>query len=281
MKKRLPLFFCLLSILFLFLACTNFIPLSSEIRIMPIGTNIIGISGEPSDMPYIEIIHSVVDEARPGYNKTASIMVSPPYIFQNDMVYMKYDYTELGSKRPTSYFKTLLRDFEEGGAEYLRIINHSPDKQVEIFVSGVPVISHNDRDTLIPAIRYRNAPVYFLLYPERKPANNVLLFNGLLIYFEGDRIGNLIVTEAWSINEIAALYRAEHSYSPEVQLIIYTSSQHRMMDMIDGNIDGRNIGRGAVFYDIIEPGEELRGNENIWLLALPWLFIERFEIGSL
>jgi len=284
MKKFITFIFCVLLSLILISCFREEKEWSqySEIRTMPVESKILGIAGEPSAEPYIEIIFSVADEERPGYNKTASIMVSPPYIFRNDRVYMTYEHSVYCDYRgrPQLYVKTLLRDFEEGGAEYLKIINHSPDKQVEFFISGVPVISYspNYSDILIPAIRYRNASVYFLLYPERKPAHNVFS-DGLLIYFEGDRIGDLTVTEAWTVDEIAALYRAEHSYSDEVQLLLWGTD--RLMDMIDGNFGDWQRGKGAVLYGIIEPGEDLRGNENIWLLALPVMFYTEFDSGGL
>lgn len=110
--------------------------LSRETRTKIIGTNIIGIAGEPGE-PYIEIIYSVADDDNPGENKTESIMVSPPYIFQNDKVVVKYDYIVEGdSSGPHEFREKIIREFEEGGSEYLRIINHSPDKTVELFLAG-------------------------------------------------------------------------------------------------------------------------------------------------
>ena len=172
MKNCITNLVLLLVICYLMLGCvfgnTNYGPLYSEIRTGLSGTNIIGIAGEHSDDPYIEIIYSVADLANEGKNKTESIKVSPPYVFKNNSVYITYDYVEYGvtapqKGKPEQYSKFLRRNFEEGGAEYLRIINHSPVHDVEFFVSG-----HKGR-SIAPEIWYRNAPIYYLLYLEQKP----------------------------------------------------------------------------------------------------------------
>ena len=263
MKKHIQIiFFTLLSSL-LFSGC----PIGNswireklrETRKILINTNIIGITGEPSDEPYIEIIYSVTDATRPGYNKTASILVSPPYIFQNDQVYMTYDYVELENNAgPFKYFKQLHRNFAEGGAEFLRIINHSTDKKAEFFFSDVPRVFANH--TYLPEIRYKNIPVYFLIQSERENINN-----------------DLHLPEVWSIEEITALYRAEYSRSDEINLLY---GDFRIIDLVEGKISGREEYFGNIFFGTLEPGDELRGNEKLWLLAT-LMFHERFESGPL
>ncbi|MDR3119685.1 MAG: hypothetical protein LBU44_09800, partial [Mediterranea sp.] len=70
--------------------------------------------------------------------------------------------------------------YEETDGEYLRIINHSVDKTIEFFIagsrgmetrykgcSGFPLIK------TMPAVYYRHAPVYYLLFPDRKYTQNV------------------------------------------------------------------------------------------------------------
>jgi hypothetical protein len=97
-------------------------------------TNLIGIAGpeaEPGE-EYIEIRYSVADDDNPGYNKTDSIMVSPPYVFQNNQVYMQYNIYERrrADGKVLGYKERLLHDYEEWGAEYLKIFNHSCYKTV-------------------------------------------------------------------------------------------------------------------------------------------------------
>jgi len=271
MEKHTIYFFCISVCTLLLLGCIfgnyQYGVLYRETRTGLISTNIIGIVGEAAGEPYIEIIYSMADEENPGYNKTISIMVSPPYIFQNDKVYMTYEYRELGDRSGArEYVNWLLRNFEEGGAEYLRIINHSPDKQVEFFFADVNTEVLTNGSQEIPLIRHRNAPIYFLLYPERKPSHNVSFPNGSVIYFENDRIGDLTVTEAWSVKDIVSLYRAEYARSNEIML---TYVGFRIIDLVEGKVVGWEIHLGRILYGIIEPGKELRGNEKIWLLATP------------
>jgi hypothetical protein len=272
MKKQIQYLFCALVCMVLLSSCGNYgVGVGfRETRIRLIGTNIIGIVGEASATPYIEIQFSMADEEKPGYNKTVSIMVSPPFVFYNDRVYMTYEYLEIVDSlgRRLGYEERLLRGFEEGEAEYLKIINHSPNKQIEFFFAGAQADEINGWRNP-PDVRFRNAPVYFLLFPEKKPAHN-FYFPGLTIYFEGDRIGDLVVTGAWSIEDVIALYRAEYNRSNEIQLTAIYG--HRLIDYIKGTTT--NVGNwdryvGIIFYGVIEPGGELRGNNKTWLLATP------------
>jgi hypothetical protein len=250
----------------------------AETRTKLFKTNIIGISGEPSGEPYIEIQYSVADDSNPGYNKTETIMVSPPYIFQNDSVYIKYDYEEWKSSDGDGFRVELRHNYEEGGAEYLRIINHSADKQVEFFFAGAQDLPETSAefwksDSLefpysIPSVRYEKAPIYYLLYPERKPQYDIENF-----HFVGNTCGNLEVTEPWTVAEITALFRAEYSRSPTIRLIVDLDwgADWRMIDLIKGN--GKDdYCKSKDFYGVIEPGDQFVGNEKIWLLATPWMF---------
>jgi len=282
MKKLILNFSCILLLLSLLSACvfggTRSEILLKETRTELIGTNIICIAGEPAEEPYIEILYSIADEDNPGFNKTASIMVSPPYIFQNNNVYITFEYVEykfLGDL--PWYTKTLFRSFEEGGAEYLKIINHSSDKLAEFFIAGssmrvVQEIVH------LPAVEYKKAPVYYLLFPEMKPFHNIHYQNGLFIYFEGDRIGDLTVTEAWSVEEVLTLYHLEYNNSGNERLTLFGFP---LFDLVKGKITGQEIYLDKIFYGVIEPRDILRGNEKIWLLATYEMFFDEFETGKL
>jgi hypothetical protein len=241
-----------------------------ETRTELIRTNLIGIVGETSSEPYIEIQYSVPDETNSRYNRTESLWISPPYIFKNDSVYMTYEYVEYVDYKTGTflgYRKTLLRNFNKGGAEYLRIINHSPDKSVEFFIAGAPPTGDPTlfpSITPIPFVQYRRAPIYFLLYPECNTWS-----------FGTNHIGDLVVTEAWSIDEVIALYREEYARSEITQLKI-ADDDYRMIDMING-IDTHRAYKDAVFYGTIKPKEELRGNDRMWLLATIPIFNNEFE----
>jgi len=161
------------------------------------------------------------------------------------------------------FTKWLRRNFAEGGAEYFRVINHSPDKVVEFFL----VDTFTDLSgafffgaASIPNIWHRNAPVYFLLHPDRKPDRNITAFGNVII-FEGNRIGDLTVTDPWSIEKVANLYRAEFNRCAKVQLMFRNG---RIVELVE---DSRGTFFGRTFFCSIEPGGELRGNENLWLLG--------------
>jgi hypothetical protein len=270
--KRHSLYFALAFILVFPLLLTS-CPLAcaarprfSEIRVGLIGTNIIGFvsankSGEPH---YITIEYSAADTTRPGHNITKKREnVSLPYLFQNDSVYMTYRYEEWDSFSNVTFSKWLHRNFAEGGAEYFRVVNHSPDKVVEFFLVGTFTDLSGaffSGAASIPDIWYRNAPVYFLLHPERKPDRNITAFGNVII-FEGYRIGDITVTDPWSIEKVANLYRAEFSRCAKVQLMFRL---HRVIELVE---DSRGTFSGRTFFGAIEPGGELRGNENLWLLG--------------
>jgi len=274
MKKQLFLFF--LSSVF-FSTCYQSWSEYREIRTKLMYTNAIGIAGESSEEPYIEIQYSIADEENPGTNKTASIMVSPPYVFQNDKVYVTYEYIEYNDnsrgknkkKYPVGVSEELLRNFNKGGAEYLRIINHSVDKPIEFFLTG-SMRPYDNRDkhdeyVFLPSVRYKKAPIYFLLFPEHKLNKNQYLNNNLY-YFEGDRCGDLILTKAWTVDEVVALYRAEYARSNDIRLVV-NIEDWRMIDLINGKVSGWESYKGNIFYSIIKPKEEFKGNEKLWLLS--------------
>jgi len=256
--KKIYFFAYTLSILLLLSGCPDDYHEFSEIRTERTSTVLLGISGEPSDGPYIEIIYSAADEDRPGYNKTVREMVSPPYLFQNNNVIMKYEYIEEGRNGSIGYYKFLVRDFEEGGAEYLRIINHSDDKNIEFFLGGP---SFSTSGIPIPIIWHKNAPIDFLLRPEEKPSGNVYFPLGLYVIFEGTRIGDLTVTEAWGVEDIATLYRKELARDGQVYLT--WGGYNSLTKMVDTKEYA-----GSVFYGVIKPGEALHGKESISLLSI-------------
>ncbi|MDR2070837.1 MAG: hypothetical protein LBP81_05420 [Treponema sp.] len=263
-------------------------------------TNLIGIAGEYSEEPYIEIAYSAADESNPGHNKKETIMVSPPYVFQNDRVYIQYDVSKgMTNSYFTTYTETLHRDWEEGGAEYLRIINHSPDKTVEFFFAGGQELpesaaaaaykmwrpSFESSIGYLPAVHYKMAPVQYLLFPDRRPGYNYQFQDDFpTYYFEGNRCGDFIVTKPWTVDEIAALYRAEYNRSNTIILYIdgdYSSvdeeTSYRMIDYVQGRVKPHHVIHSyldAKFWGTIKPGETLKGDDKIGLLATCFMYTD-------
>jgi hypothetical protein len=279
----------------LFLGCPIEYPPSYhfiETRTVLYKTNIIGIAG-PSAVEgeeYIEIRYSAADDENPGLNKTETVLVSPPYIFQNNRVYMQYDFYErrwLGDV--IDHEEYMIHNYEEGGAEYLQIINHSADKTVEFFFAGgqdmpgtieefdtMPVRTFENTFNL-PSVRYKKAPVQYLLFPDRKPGYNLVSF-GTPYTFAESSCGDITVIEPWTVDEVNELYRAEYKRSDGIRLSVNYDNKidepRRMIDMVEGAgvSDYENSFAGKVFWGSIKPGESLEGSDKIWLLATSRMF---------
>jgi hypothetical protein len=243
-------------------------------------TNIVGITGDPSVEPYIEIQYSEADAMRG--NVTKSIMVSPPYIFENRNVNIVYDSIIWRAKYNLGYYLVLKHDYEEGGAEYFRIINHSTDKPIEFFIAGTQdVVLNGDGSTnevqIIPSVYYRRAPVYYLLFPDKKYHKDVLLY-GEPLRFTGNHCGDIELTAAWSINDVMQLYRAEQRKSADT--VLYVDMRAEFFDggrMSNPPKYNKTRLKDRTFYGLIPPKGQLKSDEKIWLLATPWIFEEYIE----
>ncbi|MDR3130235.1 MAG: hypothetical protein LBU18_01675 [Treponema sp.] len=185
---------------------------------------------------------------------------------------MQYDlYKRVLEWRPPSrdavgYQQYMRHDYNEGGAEYLRIINHSTDKIVEFFIAG----GQDMPDTIegsniygetfsgsyfLPSVKYKKAPVQYLLFPDRKPKYNFSFYKDLYT-FDGNQCGDITVTEPWTTDMVNNLYRAEYGRSEKIILFV-DNKPERMVDQFPGKI----------FWSSIQPEETFQGSDKIWLLA--------------
>jgi hypothetical protein len=127
---------------------------------------------------------------------------------------------------------------------------------------------------VMPTIYYKHAPVYYLLFPERKYTQN-LQGNSFdcneVFYFEGNRCGDLEMDQKWSVEEVMALYRAEYNNSSDVMLYIdnHFDDFGRLSKVLHS---GNSYAKYKRFYGVIMPGEELKGSVDTPLLATPSLF---------
>lgn len=244
--------------------------------------NIVGIAGEPSAIPYIEIQYTKDNGS--GHNVIESKRISPPFVFGGHKVNICYDSIVCCTSRKgrlISYRWQLLHDYGLGGAEYLRIINHSEDKPIEFFIAGAEDMKvykddcHRGLDAIeiMPSIYYKNAPIYYLLFPDEKYPENVAKHPQAcddILYFEGNRCGAFTLTEAWSANDIAKLYRAEFNHSKDT--VLYISPRYDSYGRLSKALKTKDpYIAGKAFYGVIRPKEELKGNDKIWLLATPGL----------
>lgn len=265
-------------IFFLFLTGISFVACQTytsqrfvATKTMPYKTNVVGIAGEPAETPYVEIIYSEANGM--DGNITKSIMVSPPYAFKNDSIIIKYDSVLglLNGEEQGGYILMLNRSHAEGGSEYFRIVNHSEDKTVEFFLAGAQdVITEEDNTSLpyymlpvLPDVYYRHAPVYYLLFPDRKYHKNFDFDEPL--YFEGNRCGDLELTDAWSANEVAKLYRAEYNSSKDT--VLYMSASQKNGSRLSSPKSQDSYLKYKTFYGTIPPKGEYKADENFWLMA--------------
>jgi hypothetical protein len=250
-------------------------------------TNLVGITGAPSSEPYVEIIYSADDGQGQGKNKTESLMVSPPYVFQNSRVNITYDSTIYAhkssyscKKRDESSDLMLKRSYEEGGADYFRIVNHSTDKAIEFFLAGAQDVEEHyvglGSETILPSIYYRHAPVYYLLYPDKKYPQN-LMWENIVFYFEGNRCGDLELTSAWSVEDVMQLYRAEYRRSPDTLLYLNGGGETSGVRMADEPVRISQQRLNPQLYGLIPPGGQFKGDENFWLPATPRMFFEKLR----
>lgn len=249
--------------------------------------NIIGISGPWSEEPYVEIQYYKDDGN--GNNVLVSEMTSPPFLFGGHKVNILCDSIIhiCGSSNNHSKYKVdgyeliVKHSYGETDSEYLRIINHSADKTIEYFIAGSREMETSDKDKgcnglplikTMPAVYYKHAPIYYLLFPNKKYTQNVqgnAADCNDVFYFEGNRCGDLILEKPWSVDEVMNLYRSEYRNSPDIRLDIevYWGDLGRMTQIINS---GKPYIQFKRFYGTIMPGEELRGNNSLPLLATPY-----------
>lgn len=245
--------------------------------------NIIGITGPESTEPYVEVRYCKDDGH--GNNVIVKEMLCPPILFGGHPVNISCDsiieITGHGHKdskyKATGNYKILLKhQYGEGEAEYLHIINHSIDKSIEFFVAGSQDMKIKGNGCngwgvidIMPTVYYRHAPIYYLLFPQKKYAQNLLgssLDCNDVFNFEGNRCGDLELNQGWSVDEVMGLYRAEYNNDPEIELYIDTHFDDlgRLNKALHS---GNPYVKYKRFYGVIGPGETLTGGSDIPLLA--------------
>jgi hypothetical protein len=249
--------------------------------------NVIGISGPPSEKPYVEIQYNKDDGN--GNNVLVSEMVSPPFLFGGhkvnilcDSIISIWGHSNNHSKyKVDGYALVIQHSYGETDSEYLRIINHSANKTIEFFIAGSRDMETSDKDRgcnglplikTMPAVYYRHAPIYYLLFPDKKYTQNVqgdASNCNDIFYFEGNKCGDLVLEKPWSVDEVMNLYRSEYRNSPDIRLDVEVNwgDLGRMTEIVNS---GKPYIQFKRFYGTIMPGEELRGNNSLPLLATPY-----------
>ncbi|MUP37673.1 hypothetical protein [Labilibaculum euxinus] len=221
--------------------------------------NYIGLIGGNSDTANVEVYFTESDGKEK--NKLVRKWVNLPCIIGGHFTNVTFDSLEiqsqnsLGKESSFPSGRKARADYLEGGSHFLRIINHSTSP-IEYFIAGNHKMITYDLNkkfsrgtsssappvtttfSLLPEVLYKNAPIKYLLFPEKKPLSDMYyldysitddcyVYNNRVdtLYFSENRIGDLTVAEAWSIEDVMKLYRAEYHQSIDTVLQIKFSAK--------------------------------------------------------
>lgn len=267
----------------------------------PYRFNEIGILGTVSINPYIEVQYTT--DAGNGSNKIVTQWVSPPCLVGGQPVVCNYDSIyQCADGQVRTILPHVQINYDMGGAEYMKIINHGSNP-IEYFIAGtqdtvslaLSKLGVNTSDPTLPAIRtidimpfvqYNNTPIYYLLHPDKIPHadlfnihlylppavnNNNFSYTGVydILTKKSDPTwcGNLHITQAWSVEDVMKLYRAEYKQSTDTALMLcfdYIKDSYdrpladRRISTGYGGKIGLNIQSNAKFYGMIQPNDTLQ-----------------------
>lgn len=280
--------------------------------------NLIGVVGESSGTPYIEVEYS--EDNGNGENKVVKKMLSPPFLIGGHFVNVLYDSMNFISNTQNQIlysYRLLKPNYTKGGSNYLKIKNYS-NKPLEYFIAGtqdVVTISnplnrfnepwlkkkysadntcdwHNGIQ-VIPTPFYNKAPIYYLLFPQKKhttnlfkieligeESSNVWKYTCETFYFSDNKCGDLTLNKEWSVEEVMTLYRAEYKNSNEIKLYadywnayIY-GYRLNSKNGLPGNWEYARVNKKL--YGTIAPNDSLVGNEKIWITNTPRFYDKEF-----
>ena len=273
--------------------------------------NEIGILGDTSSTPYIEVQYTVSNSA--GNNQVLTQWVTPPCLIGGYPVVCNYDSGyDCADGQVISISPHVKISYGTGGAEFMKIINHSTNT-LEYFIAGTQdtsTISLHDyginvpngtnppstRTTVItPFVQYNNAPIYYLLNPDKKPNTNLYSliiddnknytgkYNVLTLQSNPNQIGNLQVSQAWSIGDVMKLYRAEYRQSTDTILTLcfddfiwYPAGQPLINRRLSAGVSGTEIQglssfplqpKNVKFYGFIQANGVLQSSDSTPLIS--------------
>ncbi len=189
----------------------------------------------------------------------------------------------------------IFKKYAEGEACYVKIINHS-SHPIEYFIAGTQKMHIGDCELknistqqgcdctrgipyfLHPRPLYRNAPIYYLLHPERKVNMTNLQ---ILKYGEGKKyscfqtgisfndnvVGDITLSKPFSIQEVMKLYRAEFINSNDTVLYTdYKSIQENVRLSKWPSFGNNKDNYATIYYGKIDPAKTFIGSKNTPIL---------------
>ncbi len=265
--------------------------------------NYIGIIGEKSDAAYIEVYYSESDGEMK--NKLVRKWVKPPCIIGGHFTNVVFDSLEIqsqnsfGKENSFSSGRRARTDYIAGGSHFLRIINHGASP-IEYFIAGNHKIMAYDLNekysrassssippvttsfSLLPEVLFKNVPIKYLLFPEKKPLDDMYYldysitdgsytYEGRIdtLHFADNRIGDVTVTKPWSVEELMKLYRAEYHQSIDTLLQIKFLAEwetyprlSRLGDKYNGGYISQYEAKPQYYGEILA-GDSLQSSDNI------------------
>ncbi|MBP1637383.1 MAG: hypothetical protein H6Q18_172 [Bacteroidetes bacterium] len=270
-------------------------------------SNLIGVVGENTGKPYIEIEYTKYEN---GKNVTKTELLSPPFLIGDNPVQITYDSLVLAvsGKKTDKGIRRIKPDYNKDGSHYLKITNRS-DKAIEYFVVGVQPMTYQKNasiDGLVvkdgydlnrfiethPVPIYNDAPVYYLLFPDKRPSadgfiRRITKFtqNGggtsadeiivKRIKFTGGYCGDIQLTAPWTVEQAMNLYRDEYTKKPNGQIMYMNyndadpTTNARLSELTAKFPYQTN--KTSIIYDKIAPKSFLQNTGNIWLINTPYL----------
>lgn len=278
--------------------------------IEPYPFNYVGLISTSDDADSVDVYYSISSGLA---NEMQHIKVKPPVIIGGHFTNVTFDSTAI--KSGALFRKTEIRalgrrakiNYSENGSHYLKIVNNGR-YPVEYFIVGNHPIKQYDLSSvwagaasgsatapvtqvvdLLPEVFYKGGPVKYLLFPDKKPTQDMYKMNTEgtagndprklptyyykstdTIVFKGSYNGKNLVSTPWSVNQVMALFRAEYRQSNDTILTIsypdyYNTPQStRISTGYVKDYSGFIVNPvKPKYYGIIPSGGEVRSSESV------------------
>lgn len=268
--------------------------------------NLIGITGENTGEPYVEVEYTVYEN---GKNITKTEMLTPPFTIGANKVSVTYDSLNfvVNGNDVSRGIRIIKPDYNKNGSHYLKITNHS-DKPIEYFIAGTQPILYEQNASIeglttndgydlgrfiesTPVPVFCDAPIFYLLHPEKRPDKDAYIrriskftqHGGVTsaseiiakrIKFTGDNCGDIVLTEAWTVEKIMELYRDEYTKKPngKAMFMNYNDADPTTNARIS-ELENRfphNATPKTKLYGTIAPRQTLQNFGSIWVINTPY-----------
>lgn len=230
-----------------------------------------------------------------GNNIVFHEWITPPYEFGNHEV--NVDVQKTYPTHHSNTFRYLIyKKYGIAENSFVKIINHST-KPIEYFIAGTQNLVYGDCDGLEKSLSdgcdcnlrivhsprpiFNNAPIYYLLHPDRKvnvsnlqvlryEVDNKYSCYETGISFINNKVGNVTVNIPYTLSEVTKLYRNEYAGSKDTILYLSYLTKHQNTRLKNWPI---KIPAGAIpiadYYGVIGPGVTFQSVRSTPVLNIP------------